>query len=203
MRGKILCSLAVLFFSNVAGANGVPDIDEMRVRPGGEWQLPPMFYSNVYTTSLSVSKAFRSMGVATSFSLDTRCKELSSSERKGFEGKFWFGQGLGAAPPRCMLEKFDLKLDGVLQSIPRDAIEKFCEAPHDEPLRFGFEGKTFMVSFTGSSGSGTYEARLSFRDGHLVKRQVLAVDAAIERTVLFVDRYDEKGRVISSTKQTQ
>lgn len=118
----------------------------------------------------AVKNAVKTVGLKTS------CTALSDVELEKFRTQFYFGKGLGNEAPTCLVRSLNVTLNGVAQHVPSAVVQLFADGPIFSTVNSAGTKNVFMLIFKGGSGTGTYEARLSFRNNRLVKRQVWGLE---------------------------
>jgi hypothetical protein len=180
----IFAALA-LPLDTLASADDQPELD------GNDWQLPSYFRtSTTHVDTLQMELRLHPQNRFDRVSLTMVCSPLSDSDIKRYTKKHYFGVGLGWGAPVCLLSKFDLKLNGISQKIPKQVMRLFAEVPALESIVTSQSGGSFMLGFASETGgTGRYQARLTFRNNRLVKRQVYGLDPKIPTFRLMVETF--------------
>lgn len=136
------------------------------------------FPSSAVADAFEITMHFSAENLLKTVQVKSACTSLSDVELEKYRKQFYFGKGLGNEAPTCLVRRLDVTLNGIRQYIPAKVIQMFADGPIFSTVNSAGTNKVFMLVFKGGSGTGSYEARLSFRNNRLVKRQVWGLEPA-------------------------
>ncbi len=138
--------------------------------------LPANFSNSAVADTFETNTIFSAENVYKTVQIKSTCTALSDAELEKYRKQFYFGKGLGNESPTCLVRRLEVVLNGMRQYIPNSVVQMFADGPIFSTINSAGTNKIFMLVFKGGAGTGSYEARLSFRNNRLVKRQVWGLE---------------------------